>query len=62
MDKLKIDVTKEGLFLLDNHLMNSNYIMRLSPKEAYELIGDISRALADWHRLTGKNIDDPKCF
>ncbi len=65
MDKLKIDVTEEGLNLLDNYNKYSGqtqFITRLTPKEAYEFIHDIINALANWHRLTGKNIDDPKCF
>jgi hypothetical protein len=30
----------------------------LTPKEAFELIGQLKDALFDWHSITGKNIDE----
>lgn len=33
----------------------------LTPKEALKLIKDITNALFEWSKLTGKRMDDPAC-
>jgi hypothetical protein len=61
MDKLRIHVKRGGLEIVDDRIMNSGFSITLSPKEAFEFIKTIQRALFDWRDLTGEKIDSPAC-
>lgn len=57
-----VRVASWGLELTDGRVVDTGTSILLSPKEAFDLMHDITDKLFEWHELTGRKIDDPKCF
>ena len=54
--EVKISVQKEGI-----RQEIDTCSMLYAPKDVYVLIRKFQDALFEWHKLTGKSVDDPDC-